>query len=181
MALEKVDNISGFSLVELLAVIAVIAIAASIGVPAFSTWIPDYRLRNIVNELHSDMYLAKMKAIKENRKYRIIFTTGSDASYSLVNTDGTIEKTVILSSSESGNEICFGCGDASVSAKKTGGPPPDDGISYNNNVAVFNHRGTGSTGYLYLYNSKGTSYAIGTLSSGIILIKKWDKRSNSWK
>ena len=68
MTLKKVDKDSGFSLVELLAVIAVIAIAASIGVPAFSAWIPDYRLRNIVNELHSDMYLAKMKAIKENKE-----------------------------------------------------------------------------------------------------------------
>ena len=178
---DYVKYCSGFSLIELLIIITIAAIIATIGIPAFSTWIPDYRLRNIAKELYADMYLAKMKAIKENKKYKIIFATGSNESYSLINADGVIEKMVTISTSGSGQGISFGCGNATKSAKKAGGPPPDDGISYNDNVVTFNSRGTGSTGYLYIYNSKGTSYAVGTLSSGVILIKKWDKTGNCWK
>ena len=178
---DYVKYCSGFSLIELLIIITIAAIIASIGIPAYTTWIPDYRLRNIAKELYADMYLVKMKAIKENKKYKIIFATGSNESYSIKNADGVIEKTVTISVSDSEHGISFGCGNATKSAKKAGGPPPDDGISYTSNVATFNPRGTGSSGYIYLHNRKGSSYSIGTLSSGVIFLKKWDNSSNSWK
>ena len=185
MIRERVDlyltNHSGFTLYELAICICIAGIVAAIGVPAFYNWIPDYRLRGKAKELYTDMYLAKTKAIRENDKYKIVFSTNEDTSYSLLSTDGVIEKTVTFPFSDSADEISFGCGDATKSATKSGGTPPGDGISYNGNVLTFNPRGTGSPGYVYLQNKKGTSYAIGTLSSGVIFLKKWDKTCNSWK
>ncbi len=170
----------GFSVFELVIFIVIAGILASVSIPVFSNWIPEYRLKTKANELFADMYLTKMRAIKENDKYKIIFSTGSKASYSLVSAGGKIEKTVELSPDRE-EGICFGCGSATKSATKSGGAPPSDGISFKNNTVTFNPRGTGSTGYVYLNNSKGTSYAIGTLSSGVIFIKKWDKADNTWK
>jgi hypothetical protein len=46
-------------------------------------------------------------------------------------------------------------------------------------VAVFNPRGTGSAGYVYLQNEKNTTYAVGTRSSGVILLRKW--RGSEWQ
>lgn len=172
---------SGFTLLELTIIVCIIGIIATIGIPTFLSWIPDYRLRNQAKELYADMYLAKMKAVKEYSKYRIVFVTSADTSYKLINNNGEIEKTVKLSSADSGDKIFFGCGAATKSATKSGGTPPEDGISYNGNILTFNPRGTGSPGFAYLYNSRGTSYAVGTLSSGVIFMKKWDKTSNSWK
>ena len=185
MIRDRVDDFlthdSGFTLAELVITVCIIGILATIGVPAFSSWVPDYRLRNKAKELYADMHLAKMKAVKEYAKYRIVFSIDADTSYRLIKNDGTIEKTVHLSSPDSGDKISFGCGTATISATKSGGIPPVDGISYNGNVLTFNPRGTGSPGYAYLQNNKGTSYAIGTLSSGVIFIKKWNKISNSWE
>ena len=178
---DFMTNFSGFTLIELTICLCIAGIVAAIGVPAFSTWIPDYKLRSKAKELYTDMYLAKTKAIRENDKYKIVFSTDEDTSYSLLSTDGVIEKTVTFPSSDSADEISFGCGEATKSATKSGGTPPGDGISYNGNILTFNPRGTGSPGYVYLQNKKGTSYAIGTLSSGVIFIKKWDRASNSWK
>ncbi len=178
---DSMTNNSGFTLVELVIILCIVGILATIGIPAFSSWIPDYRLRNKAKELYADMHLAKMKAVKEYKKYRIVFYTDGDASYRLIKNDGTTEKMVNLFSSDSGEKISFGCGAATKNATKSGGTPPVDGISYNGNILTFNPRGTGSPGYAYLHNSKGTSYAIGTLSSGVIFMKKWDEASNSWK
>ena len=170
----------GFSICELVVFIAIIGILASVSIPVFSNWIPEYRLKTRANELYGDMHLTKMRAIKENKKYKIIFSTEGNPSYSLVSSDGSIEKTVELSP-ERKDEICFGCGGATKSATKSGSTPPSDGVSFNNNQVTFNPRGTGSTGYVYLNNKNGNSYAIGTLSSGVIFIKKWDKTSSKWK
>ena len=185
MAPERVNksilNKSGFTFFELVIIICIIGILAAIGIPTFSSWISDYRLRCKAKELYADMYLAKMKAVKEYNKYRIVFSSDADMSYKLVKNDGAVEKTVTLFSSGSENKISFGCGEATKSATKSGGTPPVDGISYTGNVLTFNPRGTGSPGYVYLHNSRGTSYAIGTLSSGVIHMKKWDNISNIWR
>ena len=172
---------SGFSLIELTIILCIVGFCISISGSVFSAWIPDYRLRTRAKELYSDMYFAKMKAIKENSNCKIIFMTGETESYSIQNADGNIDKTVVFSSSESNHKIGFGCGSATKSAVKSGGAPPDDGISYTSNTVSFNFRGTGKSGYVYIDNSKGSSYAIGSLSSGVIFLKKWDKSSGSWK
>lgn len=185
MILEKPklfkDDVSGFTLLELAVTIFIIGILASISIPVFSTLIPDYKLRSAAQEIYSDMYLAKMKAIKMRNKYKIVFLTGVNASYIIKQDSGPIEKTVTLSSPDSGGKICFGCGKATKNATKSGGVPPPDGVSYYTNSVTFNPRGMGSSGYAYIENSKGTSYAIGTLSSGVIFFKKWNNSSNSWE
>ncbi|MGD9160529.1 MAG: GspH/FimT family pseudopilin [Desulfobacteraceae bacterium] len=178
---QLMTNKSGFTLYELAICLCIAGIVGAIGVPAFYNWIPDYRLRSKAKELYTDMHLAKTKAIRENDKCKLVFSADEDTSYRLLSADGVIEKTVTFPSTDSADKISFGCGDAKKNATKSGGTPPGDGISYNGNVLTFNPRGTGSPGYVYLQNRKGTSYAIGTLSSGVIFIKKWDKISNSWK
>ena len=174
-----ITNSSGFTLFELFTIICIIGIVFTIGIPAFSAWIPDYRLRAKAKELYTDMHLAKIKALKENDKYKIVFSNDTANSYSLVKSDDVIEKTVIFSSSETDTKILFGGGSATKNATKSGGSLPGDGISYADNTLTFNPRGTGSSGYVYLHNRKGTSYAIGTLTSGVIFIKKWN--GSDWK
>jgi prepilin-type N-terminal cleavage/methylation domain-containing protein len=69
----KTDR-SGFSLVELIVALAVLAVLASISVPTVTSWYPTYQLRNAVRELHSNMQLVRLEAIRQNTNCTITFT-----------------------------------------------------------------------------------------------------------
>ncbi|MFC1868888.1 Tfp pilus assembly protein FimT/FimU [Thermodesulfobacteriota bacterium] len=172
---------SGFTLIELLITIAILGILASVAIPAFSGWLPEYRLRRAIRDLYSNMQLAKMSAIKANGKYKLVFSNAGNGSYVIERSDGTLEKTVDFSDYDLNGNISYGCGNATKSATTAGGYIPSDFVSYNSNKATFNSRGMGSSGYVYLSNSEGNAYAVGTWSAGVIVMKKWNDSTNSWE
>jgi prepilin-type N-terminal cleavage/methylation domain-containing protein len=181
---------NGFTLIELLVTMVVLAIVTAITIPLFARWLPDYRLRAAARDLYSNMHLAMMGAMRNNSDWAIVFDTGanrylvcsdrgSDNSWSGT-ADNAVEKTVLLADYESG--VKYGHGVATKDATIDEDPLPADNVSYNYNVAVFNSRGTGSGGYVYLENDEGTiTYAVGTRSTGIILLRKWSSSSSEWE
>ena len=170
----------GFTLIEVLVALIVLGILTAIAIPGFSTWLPKYRLKSASRDLYSNMQLAKMGAIKANADWAIVFDAGSN-SYKICSDDGdgdwtttgnnTIERTVDLADYKAG--VSYGHGNATDDIPGGGAPPADD-ITYTNDVLVFNSRGTGSGGYVYLENSKNTTtYGVGTRTSGVIQLRKW--------
>jgi type IV fimbrial biogenesis protein FimT len=67
----------GFSLLELMVVIAIIAIASAIAIPNLFSDIPKYNLGAGARELLSAMQLARMTAIKENSNVVLSFNSGT--------------------------------------------------------------------------------------------------------
>jgi len=176
---------NGFTLIELLITFVILGIATSIAIPGFARWLPDSRLRSAARDLYSNMQLARLGAIKTNADWAIVFNAGSN-SYRVCSDDGgdddwkdgdeAVEKTVTLTAYGSG--VTYGPGNAANPIGTTFG---GDNISYtpdNPSVAVFNSRGTGSGGYVYLENDKNTTtYGIGTIGSGVIRLLKWNGAS----
>jgi len=77
---------SGFTVVELLVVIAVIATLSVIAVAGWLGFLPSYRLRTAVDDLQADMQITRLKAIKENEMTTLRFS-GNDAYRAFFDTD----------------------------------------------------------------------------------------------
>ncbi len=70
-----IENHKGFTLIELMIVIAIAAVLAGIGVWSAVSVAPAYRLKGAVSLVQGDLYTAKVRAAKNNRQYKVVFTT----------------------------------------------------------------------------------------------------------
>ena len=144
---------SGFTLIQLTIVIALLAIFTAVGVPNFLNWLPKYRLRCAARDLYSNLQLAKMSAIKVNKDCRVNYYKNPDRY-----TVDLLNKTIRLSEYKSGITFC--------------GP---NNQTFTAAAITFNSRGTGNSGYAYLTNSGKTAfYRVGPLTSGAIKLQKWE-------
>ena len=170
----------GYSIIELAVTLAVMGIVASIAIPGFSRWLPDYQLKTAVTELYSNLQLAKMYAVRDNIEWALFFSPsfslyqiqsgGPDGDYSTAG-DNTIEKTIWLDNYKGG--VDYGHGNATADL----GGGWDDEVTFSgayDNTVLFSPRGMAdSEGYVYLQNNKNVTYAVGSLTTGLILMRKW--------
>ena len=170
-------------MLELMITIVILCILMGLAIPGFSSWLPNYRLKGAARDLYSNLQLAKSGAIKERAEWAVRFVSGTN-SYEVWSSgtnrawDGystpadTLVKTVILP--DYGSGLKFGAGSATSAIPEAGGGAitavPAAPIVLNsrglttNNTAVF----------AYMTNSKNTPYAVGTLASGVVILRKWN-------
>lgn len=183
----------GFSLIELLVALSVIAILTGFSVPAVNTWLPNYRLKKAARDLYSNMQFAKVNAVRQRADWAIVFDPGAapgpaaPGRYFLCSDDGgdgwgdgppimggnnTPVKSVVFES-QYVRDIWYGHQNATTDMVGTNWPNGD--VSYNppSNVLVFNSSGLCNSGYVYIQNKNGYTYAIGTLITGVVRMRKW--------
>jgi type IV fimbrial biogenesis protein FimT len=80
-------NKKGVTLIELVVVFAIIAIAAGLIAPNIGGWLPRYRLRSATRDIVSTMRDAHMKAATYRMQYQVDFTVAAN-SYILRHTSG---------------------------------------------------------------------------------------------
>ena len=167
---------SGFTLIETMIIAAILAILAGVAIPAFTQWLPNYRLRSAAQDFYSNLQSAKMEAVKANASRSVVFDP-------LNNRYTKADGTTVVSLDEYNSDVSFGKGNATLQADNVSLLGSDYVIfDPTDNEAIFNSRGMcESSGYIYITNSKDTAYAIGTLASGVILLRKWNESSNLWE
>ena len=147
----------GITLVELVVVMAIIAIGAAFVVPNIGAWIPNYRLRGATRDVTSALRSAQMRAISTNREYQVSFDAGA-GSYILRYNSGTTANPVWID-------------DGAAETLPTG--VLISGITFPANCcAHFNANSTSSTGSIILTNTKGSTKTITlTTSTGKVNVK----------
>jgi prepilin-type N-terminal cleavage/methylation domain-containing protein len=87
-------NKKGITLVELIIVMAIIALGAVLMAPNIGAWIPHYRLNSASRDIASLMRLAQMRAVSTNTGYQVHFDADAEGTYCVIqrNTAGLPEE-----------------------------------------------------------------------------------------
>ncbi len=74
-------NKKGVTLIELVIVMVIIAVAVGFVIPNIGAWLPNYRLRSAARDIVSTMRTAQMKAVSTNTPYGVAFDTNQYQLY----------------------------------------------------------------------------------------------------
>ncbi len=120
MTKMTMKNEKGYSVIELISVIGVVAIISSFAVPAFDNFNASSMVREAAVELMQEMKLVRTMAIKEGQSYTIVFTPGENTyaigadpdanaiAFSDLGGYGTMPTKVINLENKYGGRVIFG-------------------------------------------------------------------------
>jgi type IV fimbrial biogenesis protein FimT len=66
---------AGFTLISQLVGLGIVSILFAIAVPSYMSMMPRVRLQGATRQLVSDLMFARMKAVRENNRHRVVFTS----------------------------------------------------------------------------------------------------------
>jgi len=155
----------GFTLMEMIIVIAIGMVVSAIAIPNFLGLSPRAKLKSSARDVVSAMQLARVNAIRNSSTWAVYFDTGN-SEFRVLSDDGgdgtwndgneTVYRTVPIPGT---SKIIYGTDYGARPSEPN--PGATDGVSFSDNRMVFNADGTSITGTVYLKNDEGGTYAVG--------------------
>lgn len=162
---------SGFTLLELIIVITIIAIMTSLVTPMYMDYTESSTLRGEAQNIYSLLYNSKMRAVRERDNISVVFDTATTPQRIQVFSNGGL---TLVSTFTFSSNITYGHGGATKDATKSAGTNFGDDVTFNTNTVTFNNQGTANAGYVYIENKNDQTYSIGVLTTGLIKIRHWN-------
>jgi type IV pilus assembly protein PilE len=157
----KIKTIKGFSLLELMIVLAILGVAVTFATPAFNKYRHNANLKEAARDLTADVALIKQRAVSESIQYRIVFDESAN------NYRFQIEQP-----RDSGNYVDLAPASdntkspAAIGAITISNPSFTGGVPY----ITFQQRGTTSAGSVTLTNKISSTAVITTTLMGKVYV-----------
>ena len=74
--MKRMRNDAGVTLMEIMIIVAIMAILTMVSVPNISRWISSHRLSSTAQQIASEMQLARAKAVSERQNINFAIVTG---------------------------------------------------------------------------------------------------------
>ena len=156
---------NGFTFIEAVIVIFILALIAGIGTPSILKWRSAAKLKGAADNLKGDLELAKLKAIQENEKVAINFRANQ---YTVFKDDGATEGVHDVGEDLYGSRTL----PAGVVIDLVQTNFNDDGLG--GRYLRFSGKGTAKNGTAYLVNSRGAIKRLVVSILGKITIESGD-------
>src|SRR4030042_206689 len=144
----------GITRIELVVVMAIVAIMGVCLAPAIGEWLDNFRIRQAARDIASNLQFAKMRAISRRLEYRVNFDVANNQYRLWVNDGGWVPD-------PEGVVLCTPRGVDITSAGFSGGV----------SRAEFNPDGTASNGTITHDNQQGKTYKVVVYRTGRIKIQ----------
>jgi type IV fimbrial biogenesis protein FimT len=181
MTSEPGRDLHGFTLLEILTVIFIVAVLVGLAIPAFSSWVPDYQLKSAARDLLSNFQLAKLSAVKHNRNCTICFNASANGEMYdyivFIDENNDLEYDpgerliAVVRWSEYGSvdyDFSKGGGDGLTFSNNDGGLPT---VAFKPNGLPVNNSGGLGMGTVSLTNGKGKKTSVILSSAGNVRIQ----------
>jgi len=131
---------AGFTLVEMMIVVAVSAIMATVAIPAFMSLLPGMRLNGAARQVMGDLMSARMSAVKENNRFKVFYL--NNYQYRILDDDD--------------NDNNVDAGEWTVIKDIRDNYPDGVRFYHSTNNVIFYPRGNASPATLYLETTDGS-------------------------
>lgn len=110
----------GFTAIELLVTIVIVAVLAAMAAPSFTPLIERWRVRQVAEDLQSTLHYARSEAIKRGGDITIDASTGWDQGWKVTYTKGAQTDTLQVSNVPSRVEIALTSGNGKITVDRWG-------------------------------------------------------------